>query len=284
MSVRKIGAAAAAFMMTLAGQASLALAQTPVIGAPREGQLGFQEAASPVMERLDSFHDLLVVIITGITLFVMGLLLYVMVRFNKRANPVPSKTTHHTLLEVAWTVIPVIILVVIAIPSFQVLYYGDKTKEAEMTIKVTGYQWYWGYEYPDHANIAFDSRMIEEKDLKPGQLRLLEVDNRLVLPVDTNIRILVTAADVIHAFAMPALGVKKDAVPGRLNETWTRITKEGVYYGQCSEICGTGHGYMPIAIEAVSKERFAQWVEQKKAGTAVSQVETGSKTQVAAGQ
>ena len=279
MSVRKIGAALSAFMTTIIGHASMAMAQAPVIGAAQPGQLGFQEAASPVMERLASFHDLLLWIISAITLFVLGLLLYVIVRFNKRANPVPSKTTHHTLLEVAWTVIPVVILVVIAIPSFQVLYYGDKTKEAEMTLKVIGHQWYWSYEYPDNGNIAFDSRIVEDKDLQPGQLRLLETDNRVVLPVDTNIRILVTADDVIHAFAMPALGVKKDAVPGRLNETWTRITKEGVYYGQCSEICGTGHGYMPIAIEAVSKERFAQWVEQKKSGTAVSQAQSG--TQVA---
>jgi cytochrome c oxidase subunit II len=158
----------------------------------------------------------------------------------------------------------VIILVIIAVPSFKVLYYMDKTQDAEMTLKVTGRQWYWDYSYPDQGDIGFSSYMIPDEEIKPGQKRLLEVDNRIVLPIDTNIRILVTAGDVIHSWAMPALGIKKDAIPGRINETWARIDKEGVYYGQCSEICGTNHGFMPIAIEAVSKERFQQWVEEAK--------------------
>jgi cytochrome c oxidase subunit 2 len=165
---------------------------------------------------------------------------------------------------VLWTVVPVIILVIIAVPSFKVLYYMDKTQDAEMTLKVTGRQWYWDYSYPDQGDIGFSSYMIPDEEIKPGQKRLLEVDNRIVLPIDTNIRILVTAGDVIHSWAMPALGIKKDAIPGRINETWARIDKEGVYYGQCSEICGTNHGFMPIAIEAVSKERFQQWVEEAK--------------------
>ena len=265
MSVRKIGAALSGLVMGMMFQ-GVALAQEAGqhIGAPVSGQLGFQEAASPVMERLHSFHTLLLVTIVLITLFVTGLLIYVMVRFNRRANPVPSTTTHHTLLEVLWTGIPVLILLVIAVPSFRVLYYMDKAPNPELTVKITGHQWYWSFEYPDHEGLEFEARMIEEKDLKPGQLRLLEVDQRVIVPVDTDVRVLVTAADVIHSFAVPSLGVKKDAMPGRLNETWFRANREGVFYGQCSEICGTGHGYMPIAVEAVSKERFQAWLGQQK--------------------
>lgn len=265
MSVRKIGAALSGLFMGMMFQ-GVALAQEAAqhIGAPVSGQLGFQEAASPVMERLHSFHSLLLVTIVAITLFVTGLLIYVMLRFNRRANPVPSTTTHHTLLEVLWTGIPVLILLVIAVPSFRVLYYMDKAPNPELTVKITGHQWYWSFEYPDHEGLAFDVRMIEDKDLKPGQPRLLEVDQRVIVPVDTDVRVLVTAADVIHSFAVPSLGVKKDAMPGRLNETWFRATREGVFYGQCSEICGTGHGYMPIAVEAVSKERFQAWLGQQK--------------------
>jgi cytochrome c oxidase subunit II len=236
----------------------------PVIGAPQERGLGFQPAASPVKVELEHFHDLLLIIITAITVFVLGLLVYVAVRFRASANPVPSQTTHHTWLEVAWTVLPVFILVIIAIPSFRILYYMEKAPNPEMTLKVTGHQWYWSYEYPDHGGIAFDSRLIPEEELKPGQLRLLETDNRVVVPVGTDIRVQVTAADVLHAWAVPSFGVKKDAVPGRLNETWFNATREGLFYGQCSEICGTQHGYMPIAIEVVSKERFAKWVEKTK--------------------
>jgi len=283
MSVRKIGAAVSAFFLS-AFCGAMAFAQdAPVIGAPEPGGLGLQVSASPVKEQLGDFHTLLLVIITGITLFVTALLVYVMLRFNRRANPEPSKNTHNTLLEVAWTVIPVIILAVIAVPSFKVLYFMDKAPNAEMTVKVTGYQWYWGYEYPDHGGIAFDSRMIPDEEIKPGQLRLLEVDNRVVVPVGADIRVLVTAADVIHSWAMPSLGVKKDAVPGRLNETWFRAEREGVYYGQCSEICGTGHGYMPIAIEAVSKEKFESWVRQKQAELGID-VEQGAVKTAAAAQ
>lgn len=265
MSVNKIGAALTAlFISAMAGGSALAQEAAQTIGAPVSKQLGLQDAASPVMERLHDFHNILLWTIVSIAVFVTLLLLYVIIRFNKRANPVPSTTTHHTWLEVAWTGIPVLILLLIAIPSFRVLYYMDKAPNPELTIKVTGHQWYWSYEYPEYEGVAFDSRYIPDEEIKPGQLRLLEVDNRIVVPVGVDVRVLVTGADVIHAFAVPALGVKKDAMPGRLNETWFNVTHEGVYYGQCSEICGTGHGYMPVAVEAVSKERFKEWLGQQK--------------------
>ena len=231
---------------------------------PLPWKLGLQDPVTPTMERITSFHNMLLWVCVLISLFVLALLAYVVLKFNEKANPVPSKTTHNTLVEVLWTAVPIVILVAIAVPSFKLLYYADKTKDAEMTLKIVGHQWYWSYEYPDFGEIKFDSNMIADKDLKPGQRRLLEVDNRVVLPVGTNIRILMTAADVIHAWRIPAFGVMKDAVPGRLGETWVRIDKEGVYYGQCSELCGINHAYMPIAVEAVSKQKFAAWVEEAK--------------------
>jgi cytochrome c oxidase subunit 2 len=242
----------------------LGLAHGALAAAPQPWEMGLQPAASPVKHALDDFHNLLLVIITAITLLVLALLMTVAVRFNAKRNPTPSSASHNTLLEVGWTVIPVIILIVIAVPSFRVLYMMEVTPQAEMTIKVTGRQWYWDYEYPDQGGFAFSSYMIQDADLKPGQKRLLEVDNRVVVPVNTVVRVQVTAGDVIHSWAMPAFGVKKDAVPGRLNETWFKVDKEGVYYGQCSEICGINHGFMPIAVEAVSKEKFAEWVAKAK--------------------
>jgi cytochrome c oxidase subunit 2 len=227
-------------------------------------QMGFQAPVSPVMEKFEQFHTELMYIITGVTLLVVFLLAYVIIKFNKKANPVPSKTSHNTLIEIIWTTIPIIILIVIAIPSFKVLYYSDKLEKADLTLKVIGHQWYWEYQYPDYDNVTFDSYMIKDKDLKPGQLRLLEVDNRVVLPVNTNIRILTTAADVMHSWAVPAFGVKIDAIPGRVNETWVKVTKPGVYYGQCSELCGVDHGFMPIAIEVKSKEDFEIWAAEAK--------------------
>ena len=221
-----------------------------------------QDAASPSAERIHEFHNMLVYIITGITLFVLLLLIIVVLRFNKRANPTPSKTSHNVLLEVLWTALPVVILIIIAIPSFKLLYYVDRTENPEMTLKVTGYQWYWGYEYPEHGDINFMSYMVQDEDIdtEKGQLRLLSTDNPVVLPVNKNIQIDITAADVLHSWAVPALGVKKDAVPGRLNSTWFRITEPGTYYGQCSELCGKDHAYMPIEIKAVSQEEFEEWV------------------------
>jgi cytochrome c oxidase subunit 2 len=223
-----------------------------------------QEPGSPVKDRIESFHDLLLVIITLITIFVFVLLTYTIWRFRASRNPTPTRTAHNTLLEVAWTAVPVLILVVIAIPSFKLLYYGDRTQNAEMTVKVVGHQWYWSYEYPDQGNFTFDSYMVPDTDLKPGQRRLLEVDNRLVVPAGTNVRILVAGTDVIHSWFVPSLGVQIYAMPGRLNETWVNVEKPGVYYGQCNQICGINHAFMPIAVEALSKEDFARWVEEAK--------------------
>ncbi len=231
---------------------------------PEPWQMGFQPPASPVMEEIEYFHNELLVIITVITAFVLGLLLYVMWRFSEKRNPTPSKTTHNTVIEVVWTVVPVLILVYIAFKSFPLLYFTDVTPEPDMTIKAIGHQWFWSYEYPDNGNFTFDAYMIQDADIDPskGQIRLLSADNNVVVPIDTTIKVLLAAEDVIHAFAMPAFGVKEDAVPGRLNESWFKATKEGVYYGQCSELCGNGHAYMPIVIEVVSKAKFDEWVKE----------------------
>ena len=229
---------------------------------PEPWQLGFQPAATAVMERVEAFHDLLLWIIILISLFVLILLGYVCVRYRARGDATPSRRTHNTLLEIAWTAIPVLILVVIAIPSFKLLYYQDVVPEAELTVKAIGHQWYWSYEYPDSGDFTFDDYMVADADLQPGQLRLLTTDNALVLPVDTNVRLLVTATDVLHSWAMPAFGVKMDAVPGRINETWFNIRAPGTYYGQCSELCGDFHAFMPIMIEAVAKDEFEAWTEQ----------------------
>lgn len=237
---------------------------------PRPWELGYQRAASPVMDQVESFHGLLLVIITAISVFVLALLLYVMVRFRAGRNPTPSRTSHNTMIEVLWTVVPIMILVVIAIPSFKLLYYADRTSDAGLTIKAVGHQWYWSYEYPDSGNFTFDARVLcrtaEEctqaaKAGGPAPLRLLDTDQRVVVPVNTNVRLLTTAVDVIHSWAMPAFGVKLDGVPGRLNETWFRVEREGVYYGQCSELCGVDHAFMPITVEAVSKEKFDAWLK-----------------------
>ncbi len=246
-------AISAALMSLVPGTAS---------AAPEPWQMHFQPAVTPVMEQVTSFHHFLLIVIVAITVFVMLLLLIVIVRFNERANPVPSKTSHNTLVEVVWTVVPVLILVGIAIPSFKLMYFADRTEDAEMTIKAIGHQWYWSYEYPDNGNFTFDALLVPDEELKPGQLRLLETDNRVVIPVNTKIRLLITASDVIHSFAVPSFGVKLDAVPGKTNETWTEVTQEGVYYGQCSELCGDNHAYMPITVEVVSKEKFAAWVAE----------------------
>lgn len=227
-------------------------------------QFGFQDAFSPVARDMHDFHNMLLVIITAITLFVLGLLIYVVLRFNRKANPTPSKTSHNTLIEIVWTVVPILILIVIAVPSLSLLYYGDRIEKADMTLKAIGYQWYWGYEYVDEDGLAFDAVMLEEDQLEEGQPRLLATDNNIVLPVDTNIRLLITAEDVLHSWALPAAGVKLDAVPGRINETWMRIEEEGMYYGQCSELCGARHGYMPIAVKVVSKEEYAKWLVKAK--------------------
>ena len=259
MAILKRLAVLATGLGGLLGTAALsaALAVEPV-----DWQIGFQKPVSPTMVKIDQFNDLLFWILTIIVVFVLGLLCYVMWRFSEKRNPTPSRTTHNTLIEVLWTVVPVVILVVVAVPSFQLLYYADRVEQADMTIKAIGRQWYWSYEYPDHGNFTFDSNMVPDDELAEDQPRLLATDTAVVLPVDTKIRILITASDVLHAFAMPAMGLKLDAVPGRINETWVEITEEGTFYGQCSEICGTGHSYMPIMIKAVSKAAFEDWVAQ----------------------
>ncbi len=260
-----------AFVFTLLVGALLA-AFPAMASEPMEGALLMQEAATSSAQRIHDFHDMLLVIITGICLFVLLLLVFVVIRFNKRANPTPSKVTHNVPLEIIWTVVPVIILIIIAVPSFKLLYKNDRIAEPEMTLKITGYQWYWGYEYPDHDGIAFQSYMVPTDELKEGQRRLLSTDNVVVLPIETDIAILVTANDVIHSWTIPAFGVKIDAIPMRTNETWFRIEKPGVYYGQCSEICGKDHSFMPIEVHAVTKEEFKAWVEKAKEEFAQSDV------------
>ena len=253
---RKRLTALAVFFTAIMIGGGVAIAQKP-----ENWQMGFQDAHSPTMEKIVSFNDILFWICVVMSLFVMGLMAYIFIRFNAKRNPVPQKFTHNSLIEVLWTVIPVIALVAIAIPSFRLLYFMDRTDEAEMTIKAIGHQWYWTYEYPDLGeDISFDAVMLTEDELEEGQLRLLETDESVVVPIDTNIRLLVTADDVIHAWTIPSFGIKIDAVPGRINEGWFRVDAVGIYYGQCSELCGRDHGFMPIRVEAVSKEDYAEWV------------------------
>jgi cytochrome c oxidase subunit 2 len=240
--------------------AKLALAG---LGQPSPWQLGLQESATPVMDDMIWFHDVLLVIITVITLFVLALLVYVVLRFNARSNPVPSRTTHNTLIEIIWTVFPVIILVTIAIPSFRLLFYQVNTPPADITIKATGKQWFWTYTYPD-AKVEFDSLMLQDNERKEGQPRLLSVNHELVVPVNKIVRVQVTGADVIHSFAVPSFGIKIDAIPGRLNETWFKATKEGTYYGQCSELCGRDHAFMPIEVRVVSEQAYNAWLDDAK--------------------
>ncbi len=232
--------------------------------APKPWEMGMQAAFSPIKQKIIDLHDLVLVIITVTTIFVGILLVVVMVRFNAKANPVPSRTSHHTGLEIAWTVIPVLILVVMAIPSFRLIYYQDRTSNPDLTVKVIAHQWYWEYGYPDQGDFSIESRYIRDEDLKPGQLRLLDVDNQMVVPVGKNIRILTSSPEVIHSFFVPSLGVQRYAIPGRTIETWFTVDKPGVYYGQCNQICGQDHSRMPIAVHAVSEQEFNTWAAQTK--------------------
>jgi cytochrome c oxidase subunit II len=232
----------------------------------KDWQLGMRTPASPVMERLFTFHHYMLILITVVSIFVLGLMIYVCVRFSEKNNPKPSKTSHNTMIEIVWTLVPVLILVAVAIPSLRHLYFMDKSEiegQADVTLKIIGYQWYWNYEYPD-AGFAFDSYMVQEADLKEGQPRLLTVDNAVVVPVGKKIRVQMTGGDVIHSWAMPNFGVKMDAVPGHLNETWFQADVEGTYYGQCSELCGVNHGFMPITVHVVSQEEYEAWLEAAK--------------------
>jgi cytochrome c oxidase subunit II len=246
-------------LLTAVTVAPVAMAQ-----APRPWEMAMQPGFSPVKRQIIALHDVVLVIITLITLFVGVLLAWVIYRYNERKNPNPGRTSHHTILEVAWTILPVLILVAIAIPSFRLVYFQDRTNDAYLTVKVTGHQWYWEYTYPDKDNLDFSSYVVPDDQLKPGQLRLLAVDNPLVVPAEKNIRILTTSADVIHSFFIPALGVQRYAIPGRTIETWFRADKPGTYYGQCNQICGTNHSRMPIAIQAVTEQDFSAWLEQAK--------------------
>ena len=248
--------------LVLAGGAALSGAWAAA-GHPEPWQLGFQISASPVMDDIVWFHNFLLWLIVVITIFVLALLVIVAVKFNARANPVPSRITHNTTIEVLWTVIPVLILVTIAVPSFRLLFYELKIPPADITVKATGKQWFWSYSYPD-SKLEFDSLMVQTKDLKAGQPRLLTVDNELVVPVNKVVRVLVIGADVIHSFSVPSFGIKVDAIPGRLNETWFKAEREGMYYGQCSQLCGRDHAFMPLAVRVVSEKDYAAWLDMAK--------------------
>ena len=244
---------------------------------PKDWQLGFQNPASDGMRDIVNFHNnLLLPIIIAISVFVLFLMLYACVRFRASANPNPSKRTHNVTVEILWTLIPCLILIVMAVPSFKILYKQDTIPKADLTIKAVGYQWYWGYEYPDE-NIIFDSYMIEEKDLRSDQPRLLSVDNEVVVPVNKVVKVLITANDVLHAWALPAFGVKRDAVPGRINETWFKAEKEGTYYGQCSELCGIKHAFMPITVNVVTEKEYNQWLEKAKVEFAKEEINNNIK-------
>jgi cytochrome c oxidase subunit 2 len=249
--------------LAVVGAALVTAARTAFaeLGQPAPWEYKLQGSATQVMDDITSFHNWLLITITLITLFVLALLAIIAVKFNAKANPVPSRTTHNTLIEVAWTLIPVLILVAIAVPSFRLLFLELDIPKADLTIKATGKQWYWTYAYPDNGKFEFDSLLAcDEARIKCEQPRLLTVDNEIVVPVDKVVRVETTGADVIHSFAVPAFGIKIDAIPGRLNETWFKANKIGVYYGQCSELCGKDHAYMPIAVRVVSDQDFAAWV------------------------
>ena len=248
-------------------------------GISENWQLSFQEPATDLMSDIISFHSyILMPIITGISLLVLGLLLYIMFRFNSKRNVVASTTTHNTVIEILWTVIPVILLIIIAIPSFRLLYVSETIPKADLTIKAIGNQWYWTYEYPDYEDIVFDANMLLENELSDPKLRLLETDTQIVVPVNKVVKLQITSADVLHAWTIPAFGVKMDAVPGRLNETWFKANKEGIYYGQCSELCGAKHAFMPINVKVVSQSEFDDWLDFAKEEYASSGIDYSSET------
>ena len=234
-------------------------------------QLSFQNPATDLMGSVVGLHNIILVVMTLVTLFVLFLLFYVSFRFSAKRNPIPSTTTHNTVVEVLWTAIPIVILVVLAIPSFKLLYQQEKSENYDMTVKVIGHQWYWEYEYPDHGDFYFESYMVQEQDLEEGDLRLLTVDNPLVIPANKNIQILITAGDVLHSWAVPSMGLKTDAVPGRLNETWVNVKEPGIYRGQCSEICGSGHGFMPVVVKVLPEREFMAWANEAKNNYAINE-------------
>jgi cytochrome c oxidase subunit 2 len=253
-----------AIAVTAAGFFASAGAALAALGHPVPWQMDLQDAATPVMQEIADFHFYLLWVIGVISVFVLALLLIVIVRFNARANPTPSRTTHNTPIEILWTIVPVIILAAIAVPSFRLLFVELDVPKPDLTIKATGKQWFWSYSYPDNGNFEFDSLMVQEKDLKPGQPRLLTADSEMVVPVNKIVHVLVTGADVIHSFTVPSFGIRIDAVPGRMNETWFKSTVTGMFYGQCSELCGKDHSFMPIAVRVVSDSDFTAWVASAK--------------------
>ena len=234
-------------------------------------QLSFQNPATDLMGSVVGLHNVILIVMSLITVFVLFLLFYVSFRFSAKRNPIPSTRTHNTVVEVLWTAIPIVILVVLAIPSFKLLYQQEKSENYDMTVKVIGHQWYWEYEYPDHGDFYFESYMIQDEDLEEGDLRLLTVDNPLVIPANKNIQILITAGDVLHSWAVPSMGLKTDAVPGRLNETWVNVKEPGIYRGQCSEICGSGHGFMPVVVKVLPEREFMAWANEAKNNYAINE-------------
>ena len=268
MPVRKRSAALAIMVCALLALVGAGAAMAG-LGQPSPWQFGLQQSATPVMDNIVWFHDFLLYIITAIAGFVLLLLLIVIVRFNARSHPTPSRTTHNTLLEVAWTTIPIMILLVIAVPSFKLLFFQLIPPPAELTVKATGKQWYWTYSYPDNGGFEFDSALVKDENLKQDQPRLLAADTEMVVPVNKNVLVLTTGADVIHSFTVPSFGIKIDAIPGRINETWFKATREGLYYGQCSELCGRDHAFMPINVRVVSEQAFATWLADAKKKYAV---------------
>lgn len=246
------------------------------LAVPRPWQLGMQEPAGPIAREINDLHNVLLVICVLIASFVLSLLLYIMVRFKASSNPVPSKTTHNTFLEIVWTAVPILILVMMAIPSFKLLAHQAFPPKIDMTVKATGYQWYWGYDYPDHG-INFDATMVATEDLKDKSLRLMDTENRMVIPAGKNIRLLTTSADVIHAWAVFNFGVNINATPGRINEVWFRVDNPGTYFGHCNKICGGNHAFMPIAVEALGEREFAAWLVEAKKKFAKAEDEAASK-------
>ena len=247
------------------------------VGAPQDWQVNLPHSVTPILDQMKSFNELLLIIIVPIVLFVLGLLVWVMFKYNETANPVPSRLSHNTTLEVLWTIVPVLILVVIAIPSFRLLFRQFDFPKADLVVKATGKQWFWSYEYPD-AKVAFDSYPVDEKDLKPGQIRNLSVDNEMVVPVNKVVQVLITGGDVIHQWAVPSFGTRADGIPGRINRTWFVAKEPGTYYGQCSALCGQGHDFMPIAVKVVSDEEYGKWIGEKQKSASLD------KNQVAAAE
>lgn len=262
---RVIGRIGRIFGMAILGMAASAgmawaQAQAPMVGAPVPWGMGLQASGGPIKDAISSFNELVFWLMVGITVFVAILLAWCAWRYNAKSNPVPSQNSHNTTLEIAWTVIPVLILLVIAVPSFRLIYYQDRARDADLTINVTGHQWYWSYQFPDHGNFSFDSRPVQDEDIRPGQFRSLEVDEPLLVPVGRTIRVMTNGADVIHSFFVPSLGVQRYSIPGRTLETWMRADRVGTFYGQCNQICGVNHWFMPIVVKAVPQAEFDAWV------------------------